>query len=118
MRAMARKLPLNADELPKKLKKNTLAFQREVVDKMSSLATAAFGLVAALAWNSAIQEAFNRLPRGTGIWALVGYAVFVTIVAVIVIIWIGRIAGRLKQAEEEQKAKDAADAAASAPPPA
>lgn len=87
------------------LRKRTVSFQREVVDKMSALATAAFGLVAALAWNTAIQEAFRRAfptPAGPSLWPLVGYAAFVTIVAVLVIIWIGRIAGRLKLEDEEQ----------------
>ena len=99
----------------RKLRKNTLAFRREVVDKMSSLATAAFGLVAALAWNTAIQEAFKRIPwtGGSGVWALVGYAAFVTIVAVLVIIWIGRFAGRLK--DEHEAELDAKAAAAPAP---
>lgn len=32
----------------------------ELVEKMSTLITAAFGLVAALAWNSAIQNVFKQ----------------------------------------------------------
>jgi uncharacterized protein DUF5654 len=36
----------------------------EVLDKLVELITAAFGLVAALAWNTAIQELFNGVfPR-------------------------------------------------------
>lgn len=109
-------LPRGAEELPKKLAKNTLAFQREVVDKMSALATAAFGLVAALAWNNAIQSFFKRYyaapddPDALG--ALAAYAAVVTILAVVVIILIGRLAGRLK-AQAEAEAKAAGD-----PPPA
>lgn len=74
------------------------AFRAEVVDKMSSLATAAFGLVAALAWNGAIQELFKRVypVPGDAVWALLAYAVVVTLVAVLVILLIGRLAGRLK----------------------
>ena len=34
---------------------------REVLEKTLQLATAAFGLVAALAWNDAIQTLFTRL---------------------------------------------------------
>jgi Family of unknown function (DUF5654) len=30
--------------------------QKEVIEKIAALITAAFGLVAALAWNEAIQE--------------------------------------------------------------
>ncbi len=67
--------------------------QKEVIEKIAALITAAFGLVAALAWNEAIQEIF-RLVFGeqSGIWAMLFYAVVVTIIAVVVTIWIGRVA--------------------------
>jgi hypothetical protein len=67
--------------------------QKEVIEKIAALITAAFGLVAALAWNEAIQEIF-RLVFGeqSGVWAMIFYAVVVTIVAVVVTIWIGRVA--------------------------
>jgi Mn2+/Fe2+ NRAMP family transporter len=66
--------------------------KKEVIDKIAALMTAAFGLVAALAWNSAIQEIF-RLVFGqqSGLWAMIFYAVIVTIIiAVVVTILIGR----------------------------
>ncbi|MFL6485942.1 MAG: DUF5654 family protein [Nitrososphaera sp.] len=67
--------------------------QKEVIEKISALITAAFGLVAALAWNSAIQEIF-RLVFGnqSGVWAMIFYAVVVTVIAVIATILIGRAA--------------------------
>lgn len=67
--------------------------QKEVIEKVAALITAAFGLIAALAWNEAIQEIF-RLVFGdqSGIWAMLFYAVVVTIIAVVVTIWIGRVA--------------------------
>jgi hypothetical protein len=68
--------------------------KKEVIDKIAALMTAAFGLVAALAWNSAIQEIF-RLVFGqqSGLWAMIFYAVIVTIIiAVVVTILIGRAA--------------------------
>jgi uncharacterized membrane protein YidH (DUF202 family) len=67
--------------------------QKEVIEKIAALITAAFGLVAALAWNEAIQEIF-RLVFGeqSGVWAMIAYAVIVTIIAVLVTIWIGRVA--------------------------
>jgi membrane protein YdbS with pleckstrin-like domain len=93
----------------KKIKERTVAFNREVVDKMSALATAAFGLVAALAWNGAIQALFKRwYPQPddpNAIMPLVGYAVFVTVVAVLIILWIGRVAGRLKNMEKVIEAR-------------
>ncbi|HEX2021216.1 MAG TPA: DUF5654 family protein [Candidatus Thermoplasmatota archaeon] len=84
-----------------KLHARNAAFQAEVVEKMSSLATAALGLVAALAWNNAIQSLFKRWysapddPNALG--PLVAYAAVVTIVAVLLILWIGRAAARLKE---------------------
>ena len=67
--------------------------QKEVIEKVSALVTAAFGLVAALAWNTAIQEIF-RLIFGdqSGVWAMIFYAVVVTIIAVVVTILVGRAA--------------------------
>ena len=67
--------------------------QKEVIEKIAALITAAFGLIAALAWNEAIQEIF-RLVFGdqSGIWAMLFYAVVVTIIAVVITIWIGRVA--------------------------
>jgi hypothetical protein len=113
------KLPLD----PQKIKTKSLAFQREVVDKMSALATAAFGLVAALAWNNAIQAVFARyypapVPEGATppvlapIGPLMAYAAIITLIAVAVILLIGRLAGRLKAEADEQAAKAAASASA------
>ena len=63
---------------------------------MSALLTAAFGLVAALAWNGAIQSVF-RTVFGTpdALIPQLTYAVVVTVIAVIVIVYIGRLMGKL-----------------------
>lgn len=76
----------------------------EVIDKISALMTAAFGLIAALAWNDAIKSLFAEggplyFMASSGIW---GYAILVTILAVIMTIWIGRVAEKAK-AEEKTK---------------
>ena len=73
----------------------------EVLDKMSALITAAFGLVAALAWNDAIKSLFAEggplyFMAAYGIW---GYAILVTLIAVVVTIWVGRLAERAKKEE-------------------
>ena len=71
-------------------------FSKEVVATMISLASAAFGVVAALAWNSAITRAFAEAFGTAGeISALFAYAVVVTLVGVVVIVLLGRIAARL-----------------------
>ncbi|HEX2267415.1 MAG TPA: DUF5654 family protein, partial [Actinomycetota bacterium] len=79
----------------------TSRFSREVVATMISLATAAFGFVAALAWNTAITESFNKAfaegqQTRAELSALYIYAVVVTMVGVIVIVLLGRLAARLR----------------------
>ena len=62
---------------------------------MISLATAAFGVVAALAWNEFITELVKAyLPAGSGLIGLFVYAVVITVMAVMVITWLGRLAQR------------------------
>jgi predicted benzoate:H+ symporter BenE len=82
----------------------TSRFSAEVVATMISLASAAFGVVAALAWNSAITSAFTRAFGETAtIWALFVYAVLITLVGVIVIVLLGRLAARIKATPIEFK---------------
>ena len=70
----------------------------EVIEKLASLLTAAFGLIAALAWNSAIQELFDRyFTGGDTIVALFVYAVVVTMIAVFAAIYIGKTAEKAKE---------------------
>ena len=62
---------------------------------MIALATAAFGLIAALAWNKFITDLIGFfLKPGTGLWAELGYAVIITIIATIVIQMLAKIAER------------------------
>jgi len=67
---------------------------------MIALASAAFGVVAALAWNSAIT-ALVRQIFGTGaqIVSLFIYAIIITIVAVIVMVNLGKMAERSGEAK-------------------
>jgi uncharacterized membrane protein YjjP (DUF1212 family) len=72
-------------------------FSREVVATMISLASAAFGVVAALAWNTAITAAFESWFKDSAgrISALFIYAVVATLIGVTVIVLLGRIAARI-----------------------
>lgn len=86
-----------------------MSFSLDVIDKLAALVTAAFGLVAALAWNTAIQEIFKEaFGAQSGLWAMVGYAVFVTIIAVVFTIWIGHASDKAKAkvADEEKRLAD------------
>jgi hypothetical protein len=74
----------------------------EVVKQMVTLSTSGFGLVAALAWNSVIQEFVNGyvkkwLPNGSGIISLLIYAVIVTVLAVLVTLQLTRLSEKLQK---------------------
>ena len=76
----------------------------EVLDKFSALITTALGLVAALAWNTAIQALFTEVFGAAG-GKLAGqffYAILVTVVVIFATIYVSRAAERAKKAEEER----------------
>lgn len=59
--------------------------KKEVREKMLTLILAGFGLVAALAWNDAIQTLFKVLfPKSEGVIGKIIYAIIVTIVVVLI----------------------------------
>ena len=69
----------------------------EVMEKLAALITAAFGLIAALAWNGAIRAIFEEIfGTADNITAMVIYAVIVTLIAVFVTIWIARSVKKAK----------------------
>jgi hypothetical protein len=62
---------------------------------MIALATVAFGLIAAGAWNKFITDLIAIfLKPGAGVWAELVYAVIITIIAVVVVQGLGKIAER------------------------
>jgi len=65
----------------------------EVLDKIATLITAAFGLVAALAWNEAIKAVFKEI-FGTAVGPMLIYAIIVTTSAVILTIVVARAASK------------------------
>jgi len=74
----------------------------EILDKLGSLVTAAFGLVAALAWNEAIQTIFKE-AFGTqqAVPLMLGYAVVVTVIAVVLTLIIARAITKAKEASSK-----------------
>ena len=82
----------------------------QVLETTSALMTAAFGLVAALAWNQAIQTLISEyISSGSDLVPQLVYAIIVTIIAVIFIILIARTIGKMKdRVAEEEAAKEAA----------
>ena len=62
------------------------------------LVTAAFGLVAALAWNEAIQGLFTLIFGEAGdLAAKFLYAVLITVIVVFITVRLGRLAERVKK---------------------
>jgi TRAP-type C4-dicarboxylate transport system permease small subunit len=77
------------------------------MDKIVALMTAAFGFVAALAWNGAISQLMEDWlgAGGDQTMGLIIYAVIVTIVAVIAIVLISRTYSKIKAKEDAKAAK-------------
>ncbi len=73
---------------------------KEVAKQVLTLATSGFGLVAALAWNSLIQEFVNSyvkrfLPEGYGIVSLLIYALIVSVLAVAITVQLSRFQDKI-----------------------
>lgn len=68
---------------------------RVFIQTMIALASASLGLVAALAWNEAIKATLQVLGLGDSLAGLYAYAVVATLLAIIVLIWLGKLASRI-----------------------
>ena len=69
----------------------------EILDKIAALITAAFGLVAALAWNDLITNLFAQIfGKSDTIVPMIIYALIVTAIAVVLTIIVGKAAARAK----------------------
>ncbi len=92
----------------KRTKKEIKKYQLAIIKQMLKLATAGFGLVAALAWNELIRTFINeylkaKFSLGSGLISLAIYAIIVTALAVFVTLQLSRIAERLSQEEEKEE---------------
>jgi len=82
------------------MKKN---LRSEFIKTMSTLITAAFGLVAALAWNDTIKMAINKFfSEGSGLRSELIYAILVTVLAVLVTYYLGKLTQEAKEEEEKK----------------
>ena len=69
---------------------------RSTIQSMITLASAALGLVCALAWNDAIRSAMKAvLGEDDSLAGLFTYAILATIVAVIVLLTLARASARI-----------------------
>jgi hypothetical protein len=68
---------------------------RAMVQTMIALASASLGLVAALAWNEAIKATLALLDLGDDLVGLYTYAIVATLVAILVLVYLGKLASRV-----------------------
>lgn len=67
-----------------------------VVEKVSTLIISAFGFVAALAWNNAIQKVISLfLATSSEVFGLVVYAIIVTVIAVVITVYLTRVSQKM-----------------------
>ncbi|KKR11205.1 MAG: hypothetical protein A3D24_04185 [Candidatus Blackburnbacteria bacterium RIFCSPHIGHO2_02_FULL_39_13] len=76
--------------------------------QLLQLATAGFGLVAALAWNDAIKNAIEeyikpRVANGTGIISQLIYALIITALAVLITYQLTKITRRFERKKKNNK---------------
>ncbi len=72
----------------------------EILEKMSALITAGFGIVAALAWNSAIQDLFKKVNifgKPDGLVVKFIYAAVITVIVVLVTFAVSRSVNKIKE---------------------
>ena len=78
------------------MKGNSLMNIRTFLQTMITLASASLGLVAALAWNEAIKTTLKQILGGDdSLAALYTYAILATVVAVVVVAALSRLADKV-----------------------
>jgi hypothetical protein len=68
---------------------------RVFIQTMIALASASLGLVAALAWNEAIKATLELVGLGDSLAGLYTYAILATVLAIVILIWLGKLASRI-----------------------
>lgn len=69
---------------------------KEILKTISVLMTTAFAFVAGSAWNEAIQTLIKEFigTSGSAVSSMLIYAIVVTVIAVVVTLFIGRLVGK------------------------
>lgn len=85
--------PLSVDEHHKE------PLQIQILEKMSQLMTAGFGVMAAFAWRDALARTIVRFfGEDAALWIYYAEATFVTLIAVIAGLWIANTTHKVKAA--------------------
>ena len=79
-----------------KIRESSAELSREVREKVVGYIVAAFGLVAGLAWNDAVKAAIETVfpTQENSLWVRFGYAIFISVVVVVVSMYLLRITKR------------------------
>lgn len=94
--------------IPPQMKKNSEGkkrIDREILEHTISYITAAFGLVAGLAWNTAVQALIQYafpVQDQNALWAKFVYAIIITILVTIITIYFTRIVAEKEEESEEE----------------
>jgi uncharacterized membrane protein len=83
----------------KQLTQKERSFRKELLQQLITLSSTGFGLVAALAWNEAIQTVVNQyikviFPDEYGIISKLFYAILITCLAVLITFQLSRLASK------------------------
>ncbi len=82
-------------------------FKIQLLETTAALITAAFGLVAALAWNETIKSVIAiYFSSDSTVWGNLIYALIVTVIAVAATMLIARALGKLKAIEEKKHSSE------------
>ncbi|MBM2820641.1 MAG: hypothetical protein HW405_401 [Candidatus Berkelbacteria bacterium] len=85
------------------MSKNDNNLRTEFTKTIIQFTTAAFGFVAALAWNETIKQFIDKfISPGSGFVSSLIYAMMVTFIAVFVTYYLGRVAQANKEKEEKK----------------
>jgi hypothetical protein len=89
-------IPILFDTSEEKLMSRSIEQSKAIVQSMITLASAALGLVCALAWNEAIKSAMKEiLGEDDSVAGLFTYAILATILAVVVLLVLARSSAKI-----------------------
>lgn len=79
-----------------KIRQTSAELSREVREKVVGYIVAALGLVAGLAWNDAVKATIESIfpAQENSLWARFGYAIFISVVIVVISINLVKITKR------------------------
>ncbi len=94
-------------KIKEKLTREQLRFRREARNQTITLIVTSFSFVAGLAWNEAVKSAIEVLfPTGNGLTAKITYALFLTLIVVVVSYFLTRFKHPGEEADTKKEAAE------------